>query len=205
MWASRPAPPQRGFQHSLPAHNITGICRDRGILQGHANPGVRANGGTEVASVVRHLMARAPPHLTESSTRILQLSEAMDFVGNALSAAAYDGNLEAMRLLLGKGVDVHAQGGHFGNAFQAVACDGNIEAMRFLLDQGVDINAQGGYFGNALQAAACNDNVDATRLLVDKGADVNAQGGMYGRALQAALAPADSDNFKKKKRCLMYG
>ena len=77
--------------------------------------------------------------------------------GNALQAAAYHGNVEAMQLLLDKGAHVNMQHGYYGNALQAAAQHGaehaSLEAIQLLLDKGTDANAQGGFYGNALQAA----------------------------------------------------
>ena len=57
-------------------------------------------------------------------------------------------------MLLERGADVNAQGGHYGNALQAIAMNGNIEIVQLLLERGADVNAQGGEHGNALQNAA---------------------------------------------------
>jgi ankyrin repeat protein len=57
-------------------------------------------------------------------------------------------------LLLEKGADVNAQGGHYGNALQAAANGGHDSVVTLLLEKGADVNAQGGHYGNALQAAS---------------------------------------------------
>ncbi|KAA8894567.1 hypothetical protein FN846DRAFT_999693 [Sphaerosporella brunnea] len=106
--------------------------------------------------------------------------------GNALRAAAFDGNEAVVRLLIEKGADVNAQGGHYGNALQAAASNGNEAVVRLLIEKGAHVNAQGGRYGNALQAAASKGNEAVVRLLIEKGADVNAQSGGYGNALQEA-------------------
>ncbi|CUS06945.1 unnamed protein product, partial [Tuber aestivum] len=111
--------------------------------------------------------------------------------GNALQAAAANGNEAVVGLLLERGADVNAQGGGYGNALQAAALNGNESVVGLLLERGAnvnaqDVNAQGGEYGNALQAAALNGNETVVGLLLDRGADVNAQGGYYGNALQAA-------------------
>ncbi|KAF8239490.1 hypothetical protein L208DRAFT_1237287, partial [Tricholoma matsutake] len=41
------------------------------------------------------------------------------FFGNALQAAAYNGNQEIVKLLIEEGANVNAQGGEYGNALQA--------------------------------------------------------------------------------------
>jgi hypothetical protein len=105
----------------------------------------------------------------------------------ALYVAAEKGASVLTRMLLDKGADINAQGGHYGNALQAALARGDKEIATMLLDKGADINAQGGHYGNALQAALARGDKEIATLLLDKGADANAQGGEYGNALQAAL------------------
>jgi hypothetical protein len=59
-----------------------------------------------------------------------------------------------MRLLLDRGVNVNAVGGHWGNSLQAASWACNEEKVKILLDSGADVNVQGGCFGNALQGAS---------------------------------------------------
>jgi len=47
-----------------------------------------------------------------------------------------------MNLLLEKGADVNAQGGHYGNALQAAASEGHGMIVNLLLEKGADVNAQ---------------------------------------------------------------
>jgi hypothetical protein len=104
-----------------------------------------------------------------------------------LYVAAERGAGGSARLLLDKGANVNAQGGHYSNALQAASFKGHKEIVMLLLDKGADVNAQGGFFNNALQAASREGHKEIVMLLLDKGADVNAQGGFFNNALQAAL------------------
>ncbi|PQE04066.1 hypothetical protein CJF31_00003166 [Rutstroemia sp. NJR-2017a BVV2] len=111
------------------------------------------------------------------------------YYGNALQAAAADGDQAIAKLLLDRGADINAQGGYCGNALQAAAVYENQGIAKLLLDRGADVNAQGGEYSNALQAAAAaaaDGNQAIAKLLLDRGADVNAQGGYCGNALQVA-------------------
>ena len=100
--------------------------------------------------------------------------------------ASLGGLAKSVRLLLDKGAEIDAQGGHHGNALQAASIGGREEVVRLLLDKGAEVNARGGRDGNALQAASTGGYEEVVRLLLDKGAEVNAQGEYYGNALQAA-------------------
>jgi ankyrin repeat protein len=53
-------------------------------------------------------------------------------------------------MLLNKGAEVNAQGGHLGNALLAALSRGYEVVVRLLLDKGANVNAQGGNYENAL-------------------------------------------------------
>ena len=108
--------------------------------------------------------------------------------GNALQAAASEGHLKIVGLLLKAGAEVNAQGGRYGNALQAASITGESEIVELLLKAGADVNAQGGPYGNALQAASRAGELEIVELLLKAGAEVNAQCGRYSNALQAASA-----------------
>ncbi|KAF8424851.1 ankyrin repeat-containing domain protein [Tirmania nivea] len=125
------------------------------------------------------------------------ISKSSELARYPLQAEARQGNLKLMRLLVGRGADVNAQGGRYGNALQFAAYAGQLEVVQFLLDNGAKVNAEGGEFGYALQAACVpigiaseNDlhdhRVKIAQLLLDHGADVNALGGEFGTAFLAA-------------------
>jgi ankyrin repeat protein len=57
-----------------------------------------------------------------------------------------------VQLLLEKGAEVNAQGGHYENALQAASAflRGHDKIVQLLLKNGVEVNAQGGHYENAL-------------------------------------------------------
>jgi ankyrin repeat protein len=90
-------------------------------------------------------------------------------------------------LLLEKGADVNAQGGHYGNALQAASDGGHDSVVTLLLEKGADVNAQGGHLWQCTSGSfPWRFMTCIVTLLLENGADVNAQGGHYGNALQAA-------------------
>ncbi|OAL48192.1 purine and uridine phosphorylase, partial [Pyrenochaeta sp. DS3sAY3a] len=91
-----------------------------------------------------------------------------------LMVACFFGHIAVVRLLINKGANVNAQGGHYGSALQAASEEGHEQIVRLLINKGADVNAQCGYYGSALQAAS-QGHEQIVRLLIDKGADVNAQ------------------------------
>ena len=108
--------------------------------------------------------------------------------GRVLRYAANIGNLDAIRLLLNKGVDINSMDESDGSALQIATLNEMVEVIWLLLDKGADVNIKGGRYGCALQAAAFKGSIKVIQLLLDKGADVNIKGGFYGCALQAAAS-----------------
>ncbi|KAH1810960.1 hypothetical protein KXX27_006757 [Aspergillus fumigatus] len=91
--------------------------------------------------------------------------------GSRLYYACFDGLVAPARELIGKGVDVNAQGGLYGNALQAASYKGYQEIVKLLLDKGADVNVQGGRYGTALQAASLEGHHEIVKLLLGKVAD----------------------------------
>lgn len=134
--------------------------------------------------------------------------------GNLLISAAYWGNVDSIRLLLGVGANVNAavQSGRYGSALvAAVANIFNEHAMKtakLLLDSGADPNLplRGGEYGSALEALAltCDGKHDEEfcirlwLMLVDVGADPTTvfDRGEHGSALAAAAFYGHKDLLK---------
>src|SRR5579872_2566897 len=89
--------------------------------------------------------------------------------------AAARANLEAMRVLLAKNVDVNTRNAAGGTALMAAAQTGRPEAVRMLLAKGADPNAKTKRNETALADAATAGNEETVKLLLDHGANVNVQ------------------------------
>jgi ankyrin repeat protein len=91
-------------------------------------------------------------------------------------AAAHDGNIEVIRLLISRGSDVKAPGPAGVTAALGAATLANDTTMtKFLVEQGADIKAKGPAGFTALMAAASYGNVELVKLFLAGGSDVNAQ------------------------------
>lgn len=119
--------------------------------------------------------------------------------GCTLSRAAYDGNLNTIKALVGKGADVNPENSNddYGSPLAAAARLGHFDSARFLLEKGADANAhlRCGDFGSPLIAAIRGRKLDCVHLLLDHKADVNAKSeiGQYGSPLIAAASTGQVD------------
>ncbi|KAL2876056.1 hypothetical protein SGCOL_008760 [Colletotrichum sp. CLE4] len=95
-----------------------------------------------------------------------------EYYGTALTAAAYDGTLDIVRLLLDRGADVDAPNGW---AIQAAAAEGHYDVVKELLDRGADVNDlttnENFPQGTALQVACESGKVEIVTLLLERGAN----------------------------------
>jgi hypothetical protein len=91
---------------------------------------------------------------------------------NALQATSVEGHEAIVKLLLDKGANANAQGGHFSNALYEASARGHEAVVKLLLNYGADANTKGGEYGNALQAASARGHEALVKLLRDRGAVV---------------------------------
>ncbi|KAK1448331.1 hypothetical protein CCUS01_11739 [Colletotrichum cuscutae] len=95
-----------------------------------------------------------------------------EYYGTALTAAAYDGTLAIVKLLLDRGADVDAPNGW---AIQAAAAEGHYDVVKELLNRGADVNDlttnENFPQGTALQVACESGKVEIVTLLLERGAN----------------------------------
>jgi ankyrin repeat protein len=92
-----------------------------------------------------------------------------------LTLAAFFKHLEAVRLLLDRGADVHQRARHEQikvlPIHSAAANGGSVEIVRALLDAGADVNARQPEGFRAIDAARQEGHEELERLLLDRGAE----------------------------------
>jgi ankyrin repeat protein len=119
---------------------------------------------------------------------ILLLSSPTSFVmGQSVSAsehplieAAGRGDLELIKTLLDKGVDVNGKNRTGGTPLTAAVANGQLDVARLLIETGADVNARDHFGRTALMEAAHIGRLELVALLIEKGADVNAKGHTSG-------------------------
>ncbi|KAH0360135.1 Pfs, NACHT and ankyrin domain protein, partial [Aureobasidium melanogenum] len=117
------------------------------------------------------------------------------FFGSALHAAAWNGHIDTLQLLLKYGADVSAmkwQHGSTSAALQVAAYRGHVEIVKALLMHGADVNAcnaQISYEGGepsyttrhytALEAASYKGHIEVVKILLKNNAKVDASGSIH--------------------------
>lgn len=95
-------------------------------------------------------------------------------VGTGLMIAAWEGNLEMMKLFVARGANPRRANRNGEQALQLAAWNGHVEAVKWLLDNGAAINRDGNYWG-ALHYAVFNGHQELAKFLIERGANINAR------------------------------
>ena len=104
-----------------------------------------------------------------------------------LSAAAFTGDVAAMKQALTDGADPNTKDPQSGSTLLATAAlMGHTEVVALLLQHGADIDARSQDGGTALHAAAFLGRAETVKLLLDKGADTTLRSNMGGTAIEGA-------------------
>ncbi|KAJ3548395.1 hypothetical protein NMY22_g1272 [Coprinellus aureogranulatus] len=129
--------------------------------------------------------------------------------GTALQAAAHQGSMPLVRLLLSSGADPNITGGIHGSALHA-ACDAkSLDIVRLILENGVDPNLCAGEHLTPIHAACAAGDPDIVRILLEHDADPNkevdeAWQGRHPVLLHAFNYAQGVDDGDPRKRCTEY-
>jgi ankyrin repeat protein len=182
------------------------------LLQAGANPNARsALDGTAL------LLAARPANSHRAVQTLIEFgadARATNRFGvTALMAAAAGGDLETVKLLIQRGVDVNAQplmdpaafifgGGR--SALMWASFRGDLPLMKLLLKAGANVNSEG-LLGTPLSQAAWADRTGAARLLVEHGSNVNQKNHMEGYTPLHWAAASDRSDAALVKLLLERG
>ncbi|KAK5088796.1 hypothetical protein LTR05_003018 [Lithohypha guttulata] len=120
----------------------------------------------------------------------------------ALVAAASNGHLEVVSLLLDHGADIELTGNHKLTALAEAVSNGNLQVVSLLLDYGADIEVIDNHGLLILIAAASNGHLEVVSLLLDHGADIEVTG---SHGLTALIAAARSGKLECVKLLVNRG
>ena len=115
----------------------------------------------------------------------------------ALIAAAFRGDVAAVKLLLARGARVDEKDDHGRTVLMAAVDSGHAEAAKLLIEHGADVNAKDEKWGiPALMKAAQYGDIDIAKLLLEHGADIKARENTGKTALTAAALGGHTDMAK---------
>lgn len=162
--------------------SIAQFIKDKPGLQG--NPAVRGTAAMFTNTVVEGFSGIDPNYLNkylskEAAVAIIPLAEEREQeelmqAAKKLREAAEKGDIETVKLLIGKEVDINAVDKDGGTALMWAAIEGHTETAKLLIEKGADINTGDNSGCTPLRYAAANNRIETAKLLIEKGADINA-------------------------------
>ena len=102
--------------------------------------------------------------------------------GLLLHMAAVADDVDFVKLLVKRGVDLNAKSCYYGTALQAASRFGHLQISRILLDAGANVNDIGGRHRTAARAAAKGGHLQVLELLGKRGANLNLRTGEIPRS-----------------------
>lgn len=117
--------------------------------------------------------------------------------GTALQAAASQGNVKIMQLLLDAGADVNATSGQYGTALIASVVEGHFDAMNLLLNYSARPFISGGKYVSALYQGVVFDRLDMVHTLLEKGSWLTTD---YGELLDLAIEHSNDEMYEELLR-----
>jgi len=128
----------------------------------------------------------------------LPLAAAERDLNAELIAAARDGRLEMVEVLLAEGAEVNAKNGNGKTGLMSAAYFGNERVVSLLLAAGADVNAKDNNDSTALIAGAYSGNLNVVLSLLAEGADVNAS----SKSGASSLKNADTRGYAQISKVL---
>lgn len=143
-----------------------------------------------------HVSPVDPSHARRSSIDIIDILThqtkdelaviSAGYYGNALVAAAVEGNKHMVDWLLKHGAEVDLCSLTYGSALIAASLYANMDVVELLLENGADVDFNHGLYGSALAAASRISNIDTITLLLNKCASIDLKNKDIGSALAVA-------------------
>jgi ankyrin repeat protein len=138
------------------------------------------NGQAEVANFITEYKANANTRNKLRSTTLDTIEYGADDDGkdeakNSLHAAAEEGNIDALKSLLERGVDINARGASNQTPLHVAVVEGNVDVVRLLVERGAEVESRNNFGRTPLHGSSRFGHLEVSRLLLNHGANVNAR------------------------------
>jgi hypothetical protein len=110
----------------------------------------------------------------------------IDYLKQAVRTYSYEGDLNKLQELLGKGIDLNEKDHWCRTALMYACRRGHLQIMELLLDKGADINAQNDFGWTPLMEASLWGRLAVVNVLMNRAADVNVKDNWGATALTLA-------------------
>lgn len=117
-------------------------------------------------------------------------------IGAGLMIAAWEGNLEMMRLFLGRGAEINALNANGESALALAAWRGKLDAAKWLIERGARINSTGRQW-SPLHYAVFAGHGEVVDYLIEQGADIEARSTNGSSVLMMAIYEGRADLARK--------
>ena len=136
--------------------------------------------------------------ISERNTALETKTKDGNQITTPLIIAAFNGNLDSVKILLENKADIEARGTveASGEAYHeviegctplwAAAMNGHLDVVKFLIEQNADVDGKNSKNSTPLRAAAFLGRLDIVSCLVENGADVNAPNKFHRTPLMVA-------------------
>jgi ankyrin repeat protein len=138
------------------------------------------NGQAEVAEFISEYKANA---ITRNKLRSTTLDtdeycaddDGKDEAKVSLHAAAEEGNIDTLKSLFERRMDINARDANNQTPLDRAAAKGKVDVVRLLIEQGAEVNPRDKRGWTPLHHSSRFGHLEVSRVLLDHGADVNAR------------------------------
>ena len=167
-----------------PGHEITvwailrlPVVRDRKIhyAENEQRAVIASRGEKLDLSTSQRTQESTPGDILQQPNSYTDTDEIRSSLATQLVLAASQGDTDATRLLLDRGMDANAFDEDFAIALKKASQNGYSSVVQLLLDRGAHVNYDPQNRVTALCAASAGGHVDVAAMLLSRGADINAK------------------------------
>jgi ankyrin repeat protein len=138
------------------------------------------NGQAEVAKFISEYKANPNTQNKLRSTTLDTGEYGADDYGRdeakvSLHAAAEEGNVNTLKSLLEREVDINARDADNDTPLHIAAFKGNVDVVRLLIERGAEVDSRDKMGNTPLHRSSQSGHLEVSRILLDHGANVNAR------------------------------